>query len=526
MTIIKKYGKRKIKKSKSGDTVIFDEEGAEKMRESLWKGSCQECGKQFADEPHIYMCFCSRGGIFCSECIKNHKNHPTSRLDKESDEMVEGEIPEEEVRAAKDSAAQMLSKMFLKPFDSFLEKGLRVNTPSFPGVATNVFYSYFMVETKIARAFKMKDLSWKIRFFRDALEDAIKKGDDKQKAMALCNLALARYNTGNFWHARDVCEDALKISRGLAEKNTLVHALNTKAAIQREINKYSSSETIQILKENLEIIREVLKAGGDTYYLVAKATTLHNLGLLYRERWNTIDRKEQGAIYALNSAIKYSLDGLSVYRKLNDPYMIACELEIIAISYHFQNNLKEALKYYQEALDAWTKLGNKPAIGFNYSSIKTIEDHLEKSDKGKPVQEISSPPKKTIEEIIFSHPLATCVTCAINCEWQGEATSFGVCENYSEKKETETGGKKASKIQRKKPSIKKRKKKKRGKGDLLDQANEFRTSGNFQEAIECCENALEKDPTNSQARKLLGELYVEIGEYVKADECFKKVIKK
>lgn len=74
-----------------------------------------------------------------------------------------------------------------------------------------------------------------------------------------------------------------------------------------------------------------------------------------------------------------------------------------------------------------------------------------------------------------------------------------------------------------KKTRKKTKKIKKPKKSWLDQALDYRSSGKHQEAIECCESALEKDPTNSQAWELLGELYVEIGEYLKADECFKKV---
>jgi len=62
-------------------------------------------------------------------------------------------------------------------------------------------------------------------------------------------------------------------------------------------------------------------------------------------------------------------------------------------------------------------------------------------------------------------------------------------------------------------------------GENISHAIALKDSGKVHESIEYCEKILELDPLNYKILSLLGELYVEIGEYLKADECFKQIKK-
>ena len=355
-----------------------------------------------------------------------------------------------------------------------------INTPKFPGMTTTEFYSFFLVEPAIKNKIKTMSINWKIKFFQDTLEDVKKKKNHTKEAIMLCNLALAYYQNRNFEQALKLCQESLEASRKLEKKDltTKIHAMNTMAGVYRDTG--NLVEASPILQESLKLIRDWLKIKENSFIRVIEGSILHNLGVIFREKWNSIDRKEEEAIKALELATKYSLEGLEAFKKAKDPFMIACETEIIAISYHFQNRLEDALQYYQDAVSAWRILGNVKAVAFNSESINTIKDYMRVFSSKK-----ASVKKKPKEEAMQ--------------------------EKESQKKF------------KTKPRSEKSKKVGISKKSWVEQTLVLKASGNYQKAIGCCEKELKKNQANNQAWGLLGEIYVEIGEYLKADECFKKI---
>ena len=54
---------------------------------------------------------------------------------------------------------------------------------------------------------------------------------------------------------------------------------------------------------------------------------------------------------------------------------------------------------------------------------------------------------------------------------------------------------------------------------------ELTDSGNYQEAISCFEKAVQVDPQNYTAWLDMGVVYFNLGEYEKAEKCYKYILK-
>ncbi|NVM28374.1 MAG: tetratricopeptide repeat protein [Candidatus Helarchaeota archaeon] len=387
--------------------------------------------------------------------------------------------------------------------------------------------------------------------YQNALTIYKELGNDMDEALVLTELGLIYLEKKDFDSASKYQQKALKIYKQIKNRKGEASILFNIGGIYE----YKNDEltALKYYEEALEIHRETKDFEGEAQVLAAIAATYHNMNeseaaLNYLKDSLRIYRelgKKEGELSCLGNigiiylggdeftlALKYCREALKIIQELGIKEQEVILLNTIGSIYQRKRDWPKALKNYQDGLKISRKEGY--ADGEALLLMNTGITYAQMGDFTSASGKLLSAHKKF--EAIDNYKAAG-YALSYYFKYLFQARDVRSKKSFNKEKFQPTKAKKEGKSRKpprpsyrggkiiETPSKTSSQKKSSGKKitPWIAQALEHKSLGKYKKAIEGCENALEKDPTNSQAWKLLGELYVEIGEYLKADECFKKI---
>ncbi|NVM29064.1 MAG: tetratricopeptide repeat protein [Candidatus Helarchaeota archaeon] len=365
------------------------------------------------------------------------------------------------------------------------------------------------VLAKIGRVFLEKgDTASAFKYQEDAL--ALEKDSENKEGevSVLINIGEIYEAKQDFFTALKYNEQALNIQKGLGDEEKMASILSKMGGLL--MLRKQGDKAVSHFKAALEIYQQL---GNKDY----EALSLSNLGAAYLSMGN------------LSHALEYLQRALRILRVTENKDIEASVVANMGSIYKAKGNWGMALKHYNEALALNRKQGNKFGEASNLMNIGMLN-----TKRG----ELDLAYRNVIESIGIYDSLNRTKQSAMLREFikrylfrdpppkldltESRAIASGDKKLPALKPEREASAKKPRRKKSKKRIGKKVRKKTGPQDDLLDQVKKYKASGNYRLAFERCEEFLRLNPTDKEAWKLLGELYVELGEYLKADDCFKK----
>jgi len=226
----------------------------------------------------------------------------------------------------------------------------------------------------------------------------------QERAGVLNDMGNAQYKNNAYPEAEASYQEALKIHKGLAEKNpdaylpNVATTLNNLGNLQSDQKEYSKAEASY--REALKIRRELAKKNPDAY-LLGVAMTLNNMGGLL---WNKKEYPQAEASYreALETYKEIAEKNPDAYR----PY-VAMTLNNLGVLQEMNNKYPQAEVIYQEALETYKELAEKNPDAYR-PYVATILNNiggLQQNQKEYPAAEASyQEALKTWRELAKKNP--------------------------------------------------------------------------------------------------------------------------
>ncbi len=196
-----------------------------------------------------------------------------------------------------------------------------------------------------------------IEFANQSLESASQLSDTLLMLLALKNLGLTHYSTGDYESSLTSFSRILEIQQARNDVEGIASAYNNMGIIYDELKKFATA--LDFYHRSLELKRRI----GDRATI---ANTINNIGFLY----NKIDNPEK--------AYEYFSMALTIGRDQKDTLGMFSTYNNIGLYYFQQQQYDSALNYFNASLDVGQNLENNYDKAHLYNNIAKI--HLERGN--------------------------------------------------------------------------------------------------------------------------------------------------
>lgn len=216
---------------------------------------------------------------------------------------------------------------------------------------------------KIANSYYGKNPDKMSQFTEDALGISVQVKYKTGEAQALRYKGIVAFMKGDFKHAEQCFENALKTHQETKNNKGIMACLSNLGSVNMVQNNFPKA---------LKYYQQALKISLAEKDDLTSGITYGNMGVIFSE------------LKDYNKALEHFLGGMEMHKKIDYKIGVANGLGNIGNVYFKQKNFQEAKIYYQQALDENIKIGNKLAMAREYGNLGNA--YIELSQAGKALE--------------------------------------------------------------------------------------------------------------------------------------------